>query len=62
MDVFVLPTTFDMSPWAVLEAAAAGLPVVSTRLAAIPEMIVDRQTGLLIDRDDGAGQLHAAGR
>ena len=49
--VFVLPTKGDAMPWAVLEAMAAGLPVVSTRLGAIPEL-VDGRTGLLVEPDD----------
>lgn len=47
MDIFVLPTRNDMHPWAVLEAAATGLPVVSSRLAGIPEMVLDGHTGWL---------------
>lgn len=47
MDLFVLPTRMDMAPWVVLEAAAAGLPVIATRLAAIPEMVLDNESGIL---------------
>jgi glycosyltransferase involved in cell wall biosynthesis len=49
MDIFVLPTTHDLHPWAILEAASVGLPVVSTRLFGIPEMVIDGETGLLHD-------------
>lgn len=52
MDVFVLPTRMDMAPWVVLEAAAAGLPVIATRLAAIPEMVIDGETGMLSSMGD----------
>jgi glycosyltransferase involved in cell wall biosynthesis len=45
-DVFVLPTSADASPHVVLEAMAAGLPVVSTPVGAIPEMVGD--TGMLV--------------
>ena len=57
-DLFVLPTRLDMSPWVVLEAASRGLPVVAPRLAAIPEMVLDGQTGLLVDAaaDGRAGE------
>lgn len=47
MDVFVMPTRNDMHPWAVLEAASVGLPVISSRLAGIPEMVIDGKSGLL---------------
>jgi glycosyltransferase involved in cell wall biosynthesis len=55
MDVFVLPTTHDMHPWAILEAAAVGLPVVSTRVFGVPEMVIDGETGLLGEPNDWAG-------
>jgi glycosyltransferase involved in cell wall biosynthesis len=38
-DVFALPTHADAVPWAVLEAMAAGLPVVASEVGAIPEML-----------------------
>lgn len=47
-DALVLPTTADASPHVVLEAMAAGLPVVSTAVGAIPEMVVHGETGLLV--------------
>jgi len=40
------------SPVAVMEAGAAGLPVVATRHAGIPETVVDGTTGLLVDEYD----------
>jgi glycosyltransferase involved in cell wall biosynthesis len=51
-DLFVLPTAADASPHVVLEAMAAGLPVVSTRIGAIPEMVRDGETGLLTAPSD----------
>jgi glycosyltransferase involved in cell wall biosynthesis len=42
----------DILPTVITEAMAAGLPVVSTRLAGIPEMVVDQVTGLLSNPGD----------
>ncbi|TVQ32399.1 MAG: glycosyltransferase family 1 protein [Phycisphaeraceae bacterium] len=52
MDMFVLPTKIDQLPRAILEAAAAGLPVISTHLAGIPEVVLDGETGLLCPQGD----------
>ena len=58
-DLFVLPTRKDMSPWAVLEAAAAGLPVVTSAVGGIGEMVVDGVTGYLVPPDDDEGFVSA---
>lgn len=43
------------TPVGILEAGASGLPVVSTRHAGIPDVIVEGQTGLLVDERDVKG-------
>jgi glycosyltransferase involved in cell wall biosynthesis len=40
------------TPVAILEAGASGLPVISTRHAGIPEVIVEDETGFLVDEKD----------
>ena len=40
------------TPVAILEAGASGLPVISTRHAGIPEVIVEGETGFLVDEKD----------
>jgi colanic acid/amylovoran biosynthesis glycosyltransferase len=59
--VFALACTHDPDggsdnlPTVIMEAMAAGLPVVSTRVAGVPEMIDDGKTGRLLDEHDVAG-------
>ena len=53
-DVFVLPSHGDNLPVTVLEAMAAGLPVVGTRVGGIPEQVVEAETGLLVGVGDRA--------
>lgn len=43
------------TPVAVLEAGAAGLPVIATRHAGIPDVVVEGRTGLLVDEHDVHG-------
>ena len=51
-DVFVLASRSEASPNGVIEAMAAGLPVVSTRVGGVPELIDSGVNGLLVDPDD----------
>lgn len=47
-DAFVLPSLFEGLPLAALEAMAAGLPVVGTRVCGTSEVVVDGVTGRLV--------------
>jgi len=49
----------DTLPTVITEAMACRLPVVSTRLAGIPEMVIDGQTGRLVEPGDSAGMADA---
>lgn len=40
------------TPVAILEAGAAGLPVISTRHAGIPDVVVEEETGILVNEGD----------
>lgn len=42
----------DGLPTVIIEAASLGLPVISTAIAGIPDLIMDRETGLLIEQED----------
>jgi glycosyltransferase involved in cell wall biosynthesis len=48
-DIFVLPSVKEGFPWTILEAMAAGVPVVATRVGAMPEIIQENKTGILIE-------------
>lgn len=50
-DLFVLPSAYEANALVVLEALAAGLPVVATRVGYAPELIVDGENGYLVERD-----------
>jgi glycosyltransferase involved in cell wall biosynthesis len=50
------------TPVAILEAQMSGLPVVSTRHSGIPEIVLDGETGLLVDEGDAAGMGRAMAR
>lgn len=51
-DVFLLPSYGEGLPVAVIEAMAYGLPVISTPVGGIPELVVDGETGNLIKPGD----------
>jgi glycosyltransferase involved in cell wall biosynthesis len=51
-DIFVLPTYAEAMPMSVIEAMAAGLPVISTRVGGIPELIEDGVDGILFAPGD----------
>src|SRR5690606_32787473 len=48
-DLFVFPSRFDYSPYAVIEAMTAGVPVIATRVGSVPEMIEDGYNGFLVN-------------
>jgi glycosyltransferase involved in cell wall biosynthesis len=58
-DVFVLPSLYEGTSLAVLEAMAAGRPVVSSRIGGTDELVVDGESGVLVPAGD-ADALAAA--
>jgi glycosyltransferase involved in cell wall biosynthesis len=67
-DIFALASVTDTQgasdvfPTVIIEAMAAGRPVVSTRLAGIPESVVDHETGLLVPPGDTMALADALSR
>ena len=51
-DIFAFPSSIDQAPNAIIEAMAAGLPVIAVRTSGIQEMVVDGTTGVLIEPGD----------
>ena len=51
-DIFAMPSEIDSFGYAALEAMAAGLPVVAVRQGALPELVADGVTGLLVPPGD----------
>ncbi len=54
-NLFVYPSRHEGMPNAVLEAMAAGLPVIATRIAGNEELVRDGESGLLIQRENQQG-------
>ena len=52
IDVFVMPSIWEGFGLVLLEAMAAGRPIVASRVATIPEVVVDGETGLLVPAGD----------
>jgi glycosyltransferase involved in cell wall biosynthesis len=61
-DVFALPSLAEGLPVVLMEAMACGLPVISTRIDAIPELIDDGVNGLFVEAGDAQGLADALAR
>jgi len=51
-ELLALPSDYEAFGIVLLEAAAAGLPVVATRVGGVPEAVAEGETGLLVDYGD----------
>ncbi|HOE36286.1 MAG TPA: glycosyltransferase [Kiritimatiellia bacterium] len=62
LDVLFLPARRDPLPRVVMEAMCHGLPVVASRVDGIPEMVVDGETGILVEPENVEGFAEALAR
>jgi len=61
-DAFVLPSLHEGLGIAAMEAMAAGLPVIASRVGGLPEIVVDGETGFLVPAGDAAALVSAIRR
>jgi glycosyltransferase involved in cell wall biosynthesis len=62
MDVFAMPSIWEGFGLVLLEAMAAGRPIVASRVATIPEVVLDGETGLLVPAGDPVALAEALAR
>jgi len=51
-DAFILPSIKEGLPYIILEAGLAKIPIITTKVGGIPEIIEDKKTGLLVNPAD----------
>ena len=54
-DIFILNSTYEGLPHVILEAISLKLPVITTAVGGIPELVRDGETGFLIEHGDVKG-------
>lgn len=59
LDVMAMPSLWEGFGLVLLEAMAAAKPIVATRVSAIPEIVADGETGLLVPPKDPEGLARA---
>lgn len=62
IDILVQPSLKEAMPMTVLEALAAGKPVIATAVGAIPQLVLNNRTGLLVRPCDVTGLANSMAR
>lgn len=60
-DLLLLPSLFEGFPIIILESLASGTPVIASAVNGVPEIVVDRQNGLLIEPGSSQAVAEAIG-
>jgi glycosyltransferase involved in cell wall biosynthesis len=58
-DIYVLPSHHEGLPISIIEAMAAGLPVIGTRVGGIPDLVTTGENGILVEPKNPAGLANA---
>jgi glycosyltransferase involved in cell wall biosynthesis len=61
IDLLAVPSTLEATPYVILEAMAAGLPVVASAIYGIPELVMEGETGLLVEPENETMMAEALG-
>ena len=59
LDIYVQSSVSEGSPLTIKEAMAAALPIVSTNVGGIPEIIIDGKTGILVPKENKSKFINA---
>lgn len=58
-DIFVLPSIVEGLPVSIMEACLAHLPIIATNVGGISELVIDKETGILVPSSDVNGLAKA---
>ena len=53
-DIFLLPSKYEGMPMTIIEAMGTGLPIVASAVGGVPDMLTDKESGLLVSCDPNA--------
>jgi len=51
-DLIVVPSRLDGRPLSIMESLSMGVPVIASRIGGIPEMVIDKKTGILCEKQN----------